>query len=104
MGLVVAVVFGVQAVLLWWVSSGKADQGNVMKHRWCKWTLRWRLALEEPMSLGQPRTNGFSAVWLKPKSLQHQFGSAGPAGYSIATGNQRGGDDHSGSLGEKSRT
>ena len=39
----VAVVFGVQAVLLWWVSSGKSDEVTVMKHRWCKWTLRsWR--------------------------------------------------------------
>ena len=71
----VAVVFGVQAVLLWWVSSGKSDQGNRDEASLVQVdpALVEALALEEPMSLGQPRTNGFSAVWLKPKSLQHQF-------------------------------
>ena len=71
----VAVVFGVQAVLLWWVSSGKSDEvrGDEASLVQVDPSVVKALALEEPMSLGQPRTNGFSAVWLKPKSLQHQF-------------------------------
>ena len=71
----VAVVFGVQAVLLWWVSSGKSDEvrGDEASLVQVDPAVVKALALEEPMSLGQPRTNGFSAVWLKPKPLQHQF-------------------------------
>ena len=71
----VAVVFGVQALILWWVSSGKSDEVRRDESSLVQVdpALVEALAMEEPMSLGQTRTNGFSAVWLKPKSLQHQF-------------------------------
>ena len=64
----VAVVFGLQAVFLWWVSSGEPDAGerNEASLVQVDLALVEALAMEEPMSLGQPRTNGFSAVWLKP--------------------------------------
>ena len=71
----VAVVFGLQAVFLWWVSSGEPDEGerNEASLVQVDLALVEALAMEEPMSLGQPRTNGFSAVWLKPTPLQHEF-------------------------------
>ncbi|RZO58580.1 MAG: hypothetical protein EVA73_02260 [Limisphaerales bacterium] len=71
----VAVVFGLQAVFLWWVSSGEPDAGerNEASLVQVDLALVEALAMEEPMSLGQPRTNGFSAVWLKPTPLQHEF-------------------------------
>ena len=49
----VAVVFGVQAVLLWWVSSGKSDQGNRDEASLVQVdpALVEALALEEPLSL-----------------------------------------------------
>ena len=64
----VAVVFGLQAIFLWWVSSGEPDEGerNEASLVQVDLALVEALAMEEPMSLGQPRTNGFSAVWLKP--------------------------------------
>ena len=71
----VAVVFGLQAVFLWWVSSGGPDEGERNEASLVQVDLELveTLAIEDPMSLGQPRTNGFSAVWLNPTPLQHEF-------------------------------
>lgn len=76
----VAVVFGVQAVFLWWVSSGdpverERNEASLLQ---VDLELVEALAIEEPMSLGQPRTNGFSAVWLKPPLIQHEFARWAP--------------------------
>ena len=71
----VAVVFGLQAVFLWWVSSGGRDEGERNEASLVQVDLELveTLAIEDPMSLGLPRTNGFSAVWLNPTPLQHEF-------------------------------
>ena len=71
----VALVFGLQAVFLWWVSSGGPDEGERNEASLVQVDLELveTLAIEDPMSLGQPRTNGFSAVWLNPTPLQHEF-------------------------------
>ena len=71
----VAVVFGLQAAFLWWVSSGGRDEGERNEASLVQVDLELveTLAIEDPMSLGQPRTNGFSAVWLNPTPLQHEF-------------------------------
>ena len=71
----VAVVFGLQAVFLRWVSSGGRDEGERNEASLVQVDLELveTLAIEDPMSLGQPRTNGYSAVWLNPTPLQHEF-------------------------------
>ena len=71
----VGVIFVVQAGLLWWMSTEPVDhvEGGDASFIQIDSETYKGLAMEDPLSLGQPRADGFSSVWLKSKATPHEL-------------------------------